>query len=164
MWRDRDSETYFGIPSSREKPSSSPATWSPVEFLANKMWPNPCEAKFKYLAEHDVPTLRRYVMTAKLGEAHLSIAAEILGRADDEDQTVRAFLLELLRHPSPVVREGAVIGLYYHVARYDDPLLRRIDELRKNDPSPGVRATADEVIEEAEERKHDSELIRDFAA
>jgi HEAT repeat protein len=64
------------------------------------------------------------------------------GAGNDPRPTTVAWLVALLRHPSPVVREGAVLGL----AKVDTPEARRALE-HHTDKSPGVRAVAKEMLE-----------------
>jgi hypothetical protein len=68
----------------------------------------------------------------------LTFLAEEAG--DDPRPTTVAWLVALLRHPSPVVREGAVLGL----AKVDTPEARRALE-EHTDESPGVRAVLADV-------------------
>lgn len=73
-----------------------------------------------------------------LDEADLSFFAERIGKT--RDRAWLSTLLLLARHRSPLVREGAVLGLDHF---WDDPLFARfVDVVAIVDPSPGVRAAA----------------------
>ena len=78
----------------------------------------------------------------KLQPHDLTFIAERLGRRDP----VPLRWIELLvRHASPVVREGAVYGLAPHAAV---PSVRlTLQEIAGTDPSPGVRSAAREALE-----------------
>lgn len=76
--------------------------------------------------------------------AEASMAAEELGRSYPCKET-KFVLLALLQHPSPLVREGAVIGLYYNI---DDAVQIALKEVESTDASPGVRLAAKEVLDE----------------
>jgi HEAT repeat protein len=54
-------------------------------------------------------------------------------------------LIRLLMHDEPVVREGAVYGLVHHL---DDEVRSCLYFVRRDDPSPGVRAAAAEALSE----------------
>jgi HEAT repeat protein len=78
-----------------------------------------------------------------LEPALLTFAAEIAGR---ELPTAKVIvpLLELIRHASPVVREGAVYGLSMHD---DERVIAELRRIADADPSPGVRTAARDVLE-----------------
>jgi HEAT repeat protein len=69
---------------------------------------------------------------------------------DDPRHDTAAWLVALLRHPSPVVREGALYGLakladHTRTEALHDALQRHADE--SYEPSQGVRAVAKEMLE-----------------
>lgn len=74
----------------------------------------------------------------------ISFAAEELGKNNPGHNT-KMVLIGLLYHPSPLVREGAVLGLY-HVS--DEEVLGHLREILKNDASHGVRVAAQDVLDE----------------
>jgi HEAT repeat protein len=74
----------------------------------------------------------------------LTFAAERLGAY--ADRRVRLPLVRLLRHESAVVREGAVLGLYHHATSAH--VARALAIVARADPSPAVRGTAVDALEE----------------
>lgn len=97
-------------------------------------FPTPCENSFKALAKEDPDKLLRWVNSELLEPSDLTFAAEELGNIDSSLPA----LIQLLSHTSPIVREGAIVGL--------DILKYRINDLfhhhATKDPSPGVRHVA----------------------
>lgn len=84
-----------------------------------------------------------------LSRAHLSHAAETIGRVGTPGGL--PVLRSLLRHESPMVREGALYGLGYWLGGDADPeALAQVRAVAESDPVAMVRATAAEVIEELE--------------
>jgi HEAT repeat protein len=83
----------------------------------------------------------RYLSTSPL--ATLSFAAEAAGNIE-EFSSVRDILLNLLKHKSALVREGAIYGLARHI---DEEMFDTIRNIGFNDPSPGVREAALEAID-----------------
>ena len=104
-------------------------------------WGRPCEEAFAFLATSHPLELLRLVANGGLEVADLTFAAEIAGRI--QDARVVSVLLPLLHHASPVVREGALYGLASHA---DERVLADIRTLAAKDPSPGVRAAAEDVL------------------
>ena len=102
----------------------------------------PSDALFERLATQDPARLVR-MLKSGLEPALLTHAAEIAGRELPSDAVLHT-LLELLAHESPLVREGAIYGLAAHVGDQVDTGLRKLAE---NDPSPGVRTAAHDVLE-----------------
>ncbi len=96
----------------------------------------PCEALFEDLASRDPERL--LAMFSELEPAFLTHAAEIAGRHIEASRVVPV-LLGLLKHESPLVREGAIWGLCYHQS---DEVVAILREVAMNDPSPGVRKAA----------------------
>lgn len=105
-------------------------------------WYKPCEAMFELLAERYPRELAKLISSEKLRPADLTFAAEALGRSPDA-QLVQRTLLPLLRHPSPLVREGAIYGLAHCL---DDAVRHAILQMAQSDPSPGVRASAVDLL------------------
>jgi len=97
-----------------------------------------CEAMFIELASVAPSELSELVSEGRLPASRLTYAAEALGRAQDAALVMRS-LLPLLRHPAPIVREGAIIGLGRHLT----PVVRaRLAEVAQQDPSAAVRRAA----------------------
>ena len=104
-------------------------------------WKGP---SFEELAQSDPDRLLRLISGNTLAFHDLTFAAEAAGRIATPD-AVRA-LLELLKHHSPLVREGAVYGLAHHV---DQGWVRmRLEFFAEKDPVAGVREAAAEALSE----------------
>ena len=77
----------------------------------------------------------------------LTFAAEIAGRTQCAEDVVM-LLVDLLEHPSAVVREGAIMGLEHHIGVPGViPTLKRRSEV---DASFAVRAVACDVLAEVD--------------
>ena len=109
-------------------------------------FPEPCRDAFDHLAKEDAARLASWILFGRLGRAHLSYAAEALGRETEgtEGQAVVLVLTRLLEHESPLVREGAVYGLSYHRSGAVDRVLRQVE---RDDASPGVREAAADILD-----------------
>lgn len=100
-------------------------------------------AQFEELSESEPEKLLALVRRRTLRPSDLTFAAEALGRVSSGH--AKHALLELLDHAAALVREGAIYGLAHHL----DPAVRQaLLEVALNDPSPGVRDAASELIEE----------------
>jgi hypothetical protein len=71
-----------------------------------------CENLFERLAAEDPERLLRMVGSGELEWFDLTFAAEYLGNSSLSSERLAASLLPLLAHGRPVVREGALLGLY----------------------------------------------------
>lgn len=93
------------------------------------------------LRELEADALDRRISNAEFDVATLTYALEIAG----ERMTVGAVHLCLnhLSHVSPIVREGAVIGLMHAL----DHIVTALENVRDGDGSPGVRETACDALE-----------------
>lgn len=118
----RAEEQVFGIPANYHQPSRE---------------------YFRRLAEFAPDRLVALLCDDALDPADLTFAAEIAGEIR-ESQLVLAPLLKLLDHSSSLVREGTIYGLAPHRAPHIDSAFRK---LMADDPSPGVRAAAADVLE-----------------
>jgi urease gamma subunit len=104
-----------------------------------------CEAMFEALALRSPAELIEIIRDSRAADTRLTYAAEILGRDVDTDDAV-ATLIETLRHESRFVREGAVLGLSYHVRKHGvRDALRRI---AAEDESPGVKEAVADALDE----------------
>lgn len=77
-----------------------------------------------------------------LDPSKLTFAAEALGRLQDP-QAIEE-LRRLLKHESPIVREGAIYGA---CGQYAKLFRKKINEMSENDPSEGVREAAYECLD-----------------
>lgn len=75
--------------------------------------------------------------------AVLTFEAEALADKPTSPEIVET-LLVLLRHDSPVVREGAIYGCASHMGMPE--LFLAVDRMAIEDPSVGVRAAAKEAL------------------
>jgi hypothetical protein len=110
----------------------------------SREWDSPCEAMFEYLAQTAPLELIR--LASGLRPSQLTFAAEWLGRSGDP--RARLVLLGLLRHVSPLVREGAIYGLEALGGEALAAARQQLAELTLPDvePSPGVLAAAREAL------------------
>lgn len=107
----------------------------------------PSQALFEQLAQRDPARLLSLIDSGRLPSHLLTYAAEWAGHAVSNPRMAIRCLLGLLRHSSPIVREGAVYGLANFASQGEirDALMR----LAFGESSPGVRAAAFEVLEDA---------------
>jgi hypothetical protein len=119
-------------------PTERRGAWSPSEGMSG--WAVPSESVFKHLAEVAPEQLLALVQGTWLAVGHLTLAAEVVGGIREATAALRV-LRNLLHHRSPMVREGAVLGL----GRIDQDEARRLlTDVAHNDPSPGVRRAAED--------------------
>ncbi len=105
-------------------------------------WGGYCKALFTELATQAPGELVQILEDRSIPASRRTFAAEILGRVNESDVVVGP-LLELLDHPSRLIREGAVYGLSWHAT----PEVRtRLQALVTEDPSPAVRQAAQETL------------------
>ncbi len=101
------------------------------------------ESDFRRLAKSSPRQLVWLIRHGNLRAPQLTFAAEIAGSIPDS-AVVEPVLLDLLDHPSPLVREGAIYGLSRHLSKEVRRQLARVSE---TDPSPAVRSAARDAIE-----------------
>lgn len=104
----------------------------------------PSEAWFEQLAETEPLELLHLLSSSRLEPAHLSFAAEIAGRIPNA-ALVTELLIPLLANEHAIVREGAIYGLAPHLTQ-STRTREALDTISVNDPSPGVRTAAAEVL------------------
>lgn len=115
-----------------------------VEVLQNRGYENPCVAAFEYLVQWHPYDFLAWLANNELPNSSLTYAAEYAKYVKDSE-AVRKALVPLLNHPSPLVREGAIVGLEPHL---DKELKYRLEEMSENDPSEGVRMAAEDVLKD----------------
>lgn len=108
-----------------------------------EMRPEPCEALFKRLATENPDELLSALDSGVLAPHDLTFAAEAAGDIRDT-RRVQVALFALLRHVSPLVREGAIYGLAKLPPT--DEVQTALREISQNDASAGVRAAAADVL------------------
>lgn len=125
--------------------SSTELASSANRYLKESRWGQACREMFYELVETDADVLFGLIRSRVLKPSTLTFAAETLGQAKAQVEILE-LLLELLKHDSPVVREGAIYGLsVYHAERKVREELRRI---ASQDANVGVREAALEALGE----------------
>lgn len=103
----------------------------------------PCQNTFKTMARQNPNVLINWIRDGSLCDGDLTYAAEELKNVPTSEALIDTLLL-LLCNQSPIVREGACLGAENH--RDNDQIRQRLEIMRHNDPSPGVRAAADDSL------------------
>lgn len=103
----------------------------------------PCEDLFRELATSD-PDRLVWMLEKELSVADISIAAEVAGSHLPGEKVVPV-LIRLLQHQRAVVREGALLGLSYHLHRGD--AMGAMRKVLMTDPSQVIREVADELLQ-----------------
>lgn len=101
------------------------------------------ERLFEELVDRDPNELMRLIRSETLATYDLTFAAEILGRTATPEAC--EVLLELTCHESPLVREGAVLGLESMTG--EPQVQARLAEIAQQDASAGVRTAAAEALD-----------------
>lgn len=83
------------------------------------------------------------LLDKKATAASLTFAAEVAGRFLPPDLCVKP-LLALLKHKQPLAREGALLGLSFHLDF--DGVNEAVAKVKKNDKSKAVRTIAGRVL------------------
>lgn len=102
----------------------------------------PCENTFERWAKEEPVRLLAYLTRGTGGDARLSTAAECAKHA--ATATFASTLVDLLKHESTYVREGALLGLYGQIRL----LLDTVGNVSRQDKSDCIRATARDVLDE----------------
>ncbi len=102
----------------------------------------PSEAAFEAMARLD-PDRLIALLGGGLEPSDLTFAAEIAGRMLRGSVLV-ARLRELLNHARPVVREGALYGLAFHLA--EPGVAMDIRRVAREDPSSAIRSVAADLL------------------
>ena len=134
----RSEATRLRVDAKREGPFGG----LPDEVIDALPYDSPCEAAFEFLADSYPESLLSLIERADLVPPDLTYAAEIAGRLPESGRLVNA-LLALLRNRSAIVREGAILGLSHHLSA---TTRQELSVVAQNDPSPGVRLTAKEIL------------------
>lgn len=110
-----------------------------IAHIVERRWPRPCESAFEYLASHHPLELAKLISSEDLRDEDLTFAAEMMGTVSDA-ATVKKALIRLLKHPNPVVREGAIYGLSAHLP--DTDIEREFHTLALEDGNKVIRDLA----------------------
>jgi HEAT repeat protein len=108
------------------------------------LFPKPSENAFKHLAETDPDSLERWILSDKLSIAHLSFAVEALGKVPG-NKFINT-LISLLINSHPIVREGIVYALSYHLDNKN--AIEQLRLISRHDTNKNVRKAALEILEE----------------
>jgi hypothetical protein len=101
--------------------------------------------EFNWLASHDPVRLAHLALhELNTDPVLLSQAAEAMARGS-QGNLMTTVLLQLTKHSRPFVREAALTGLHPFFGSSVDAR-DRLREMASSDPSPGVRATAQEAL------------------
>lgn len=105
-------------------------------------WPKPSRNNFELMSRTEPTRMISWLTSGELSPGSLTHAADIAGNIIKGPEIVFV-LLNLLKHESPIVREGAVIGLSTHL---DNAVRTALKDHLSNETSHGVRTTIDEVL------------------
>lgn len=92
------------------------------------------------------PILALMITHGKLNPASLTFALEAMNNCLDLP-LVKRTVLPFLDHEMSIIREGAIYGLC-HLTQ-DLEVRSKMKELLNNDPSPAIRAAAEDFFEDA---------------
>lgn len=115
------------------------------------------KAFFTYMSREKPYDLIKWIESGTLKPYDLTYAAETLGDIEGCEALLVPVLRNLLDHEDAMVREGAIYGIYkqrlYDIRSgwQDVDTLRKLRRMAVNDPSPGVRNAAADVIEDLPE-------------
>lgn len=100
------------------------------------------EHELEDLAKNNPNLFIELIISEKLNPSSLTFATEILGTINQDK--VIPILINLSKYDSNLVREGAVYGLENFI---DNKIVfDRLKEMAEEDQSPGVRDSADDVL------------------
>ncbi len=102
---------------------------------------------FEDLARHAPATLLAAISAREVSLDHvlLSRAAQALALVDSRRPEAVEALLRLLEHERPFVREAALIGIAPFVEGHATAR-QKVESMSMDDPSPGVREAAGELL------------------
>lgn len=117
-------------------------------------FPKPSELSFKIVS---IKRLLEWIGSEELSPGHLTHALEELGRRSDASSV--SVIVASFSHPSPIVREGAIIGIArYWSKRHTQSMTtkdlfhnhrERLLEVMLSDGSPACRLAAQEALQGA---------------
>lgn len=91
-------------------------------------------------------------MKYEFSAVYISNLCELAGFSRENPRATTTTILKFLKHPSPVVREGAICGLENIYDSLDDELKKQIEQglssLWVGEQSPGVRECIKDALEE----------------
>jgi HEAT repeat protein len=135
-------KAFLDVQRGRALPPHLMALSPEARVMVDAQWSDVCESMFEFLAEHYPGEILKLVSSTVLSPATLTFAAEVAGRTSNS-QALRATLMPLLDHESPLVREGAIYGLRDHA---DDIVVKKLKVLAQSDPSAAIRQAASEAL------------------
>lgn len=126
-------------------PSGHRTTFSSIDLEVGDS--EPSQAWFEELAHRAPERLLALIDGRDLLPHHLTYAAEWAGKTAANPRLAIRCLLRLLRHSSPIVREGAIYGLANFAAQSE--VREALTQHAFREPSRAVREVAFEVLQEA---------------
>lgn len=110
------------------------------------------ENQLNQLAKSNPKELARILTSSNADIRMLTFGAEILGSEVEDETVVLPVLRQLLKHVNAIVREGAAIGIssFYLSKKPPQDIIERLRWMRKNDPSPTLRDTAETMLKDFE--------------
>lgn len=103
-----------------------------------------CEAMFEELARANPSKLIDLLSSPNLDAADLTFAAEIAGANIPSSDIIKPLLKLLETHPRSLAREGALLGLSYHL--HDKNVIDAIREASIKDSIPEIRDVASQIL------------------
>ena len=91
-------------------------------------------------------------MSYEFSAAYVSNLCELAGHSKEYPRRTLSAILKFLKHPSPVVREGAICGLENLYEGLDGEMQTQIKQqlrsLFDEEQSPGVKSCIEDALEE----------------
>src|SRR3972149_1723687 len=122
-------------------------TQEPVSFkIYNGFSKDRYSMNFKSLIETNPEQFLELIHGNYLTPARLTHAAEAIGQVEKVEELIPT-LLELSKHESPLVREGAILGMSSLIDKGYKELYERLQEMSSTDPSTSIQEIAKETLE-----------------
>ncbi len=141
--REAQGNAFLDLQRSRALPPYLTLLSPEARVAVDARWSDLSEAMFEFLAANYPSELLKLVSSNLLSPPAMTFAAEIAGRTS-LGPAVRAALLPLLDHASPLVREGAIYGLRRHA---DAVVIRKLKAIAESDQSPAIRQAANDTLD-----------------
>lgn len=114
-------------------------------YLESSRWGQACREMFYELVIEDAEILAGLIRSQALKPSSLTFAAETLGQAPLQENFL-VLLLDLLKHTSPIVREGAIYGLTNYLS--DNRVQVQLRHMADHDVNEEVCEAAREALGE----------------
>jgi len=99
--------------------------------------------EIKMLANHYPAKLLTMISNHDLIDDDLALVLEVTGSVLGRN-TIISYLDKHLTHPSPMVREGAIFGIGYHLT---SEIEKKLKYISNHDSDEGVREAAQDILE-----------------